>query len=212
MKQMRRTILLWALAAVLAAAQGPLHFLAHLGGGPAAPAASSGTRPLAVPGDTQYIIGPGDVLSIDVWKEKEISQTLPVRPDGVITLPLVGTLRASGSTPGQLQRQIADKLSAFLSHPVVTVIVLKVVSKTFQVLGNVLRPGSYPLLRPTRILEALAQAGGFTPFADPGHITVLHWLPNGQQVRYRFDYSAVIHGKKLAEDRLLRSGDSVIVP
>ncbi|MGH9417112.1 MAG: polysaccharide biosynthesis/export family protein [Terriglobales bacterium] len=197
-----------------AQAPNPLHLLHHFQthGDDSAAAAAPLSRPVAATSDAHYIIGPGDELAIDVWQEKEISQTLPVRPDGDIALPLAGTLRASGLTPEQLQTQIASKLKAFISDPVVTVMVTKIVSQSFQVLGAVVRPGSYPLVRPTRILQALAQAGGFTPFAHPGKLTVLHWRPSGQQERFEFDYNAVIHGEKLDQDRLLQPGDTVIVP
>ncbi len=159
-----------------------------------------------------YVIGPGDVLAIDVWHEKEISQTLPVRPDGKISLPLAGTLEASGRTPRQLQREITTKLAAFISHPVVTVMVAHVGSRKINVLGAVLRPGSYPLDTPTRVLGALAEAGGFTAFANRSKMIILHTRRDGQQVRYRFNYPAVIHGRKLAENRLLQPGDTLIVP
>ncbi len=203
---------------VAASAQSPLHWLKLGGGGAhddppaaAAPAPGAAHRAAAAP-DADYVIGPGDVLAIDVWKEPEISQTEPVRPDGAIALPLVGTLHAGGSTPSALAQQIEAKLAAYIAQPVVTVMVAKVVSRSFQVLGAVLRPGSYPLVGPTRVLEALAQAGGFTPFADPAHVAILHWTPDGKQVRYRFDYSAVIHGNDVQQDRLLQPGDSLIVP
>ncbi|MGH9488627.1 MAG: polysaccharide biosynthesis/export family protein [Terriglobales bacterium] len=211
-------ILLTALltaAAALAQTPQPLRWIADLAvhkNPPAAGEVSGGMRPPAVAPDTHYVIGPGDVLAIDVWKEKEISQTMPVRPDGDIALPLAGTLRASGLTPEQLEQHIAKKLSAYITDPVVTVMVDKVISRTFQVLGSVLRPGSFPLVRPTRILQALALAGGFTSFAHPSHIVLLHWQPDGRQVRYTFNYSAVIQGKHLNEDRQLQPGDTLIVP
>ncbi|MGH9477032.1 MAG: polysaccharide biosynthesis/export family protein [Terriglobales bacterium] len=216
---MNRGVLMVLAAGVLALAapahaQNPLHALAHLVGNENSAAAtpSAGARPPSTVPAAHYIIGPGDVLAIDVWHEKEISQTMPVRPDGDIALPLAGTLRASGLTPEELEKQIAARLAAYITAPVVTVMVTEVVSQSIQIMGAVLHPGSYPLLRPTHVLQALARAGGFTPFAHPGGITLLHWQPDGKQVRYRFDYAAVIHGKKLDEDRLLRPGDTLIVP
>lgn len=187
------------------------HFQDPDGGSVAA--ANGSSRPGAdATSDPHYVIGPGDVLAIDVWQEKEISQTMPVRPDGDIALPLAGTLRASGETPEQLQARIAAKLKVYISDPVVTVMVTKIVSKSFQVMGAVVRPASYPLERPTHVLQALALAGGFTPFAHPGNITVLHWEPDGTQDRFDFNYNDVIHGKHLDQDRLLQPGDTVIVP
>ena len=200
-------------AAAVGQTGNPLHLLPFFSSKSAS--AEHGASPAAArpdAGDDAYIIGPGDVLAIDVWKETEISQTLPVRPDGDIALPLTGTLKASGSTPEILARQIETKLAPFISHPVVTVMVTKVVSRAFQVMGAVVRPGSYPLAGPTRVLQALAEAGGFTPFAHTGSITILHWQPDGSQIRYQFDYDAVIRGHDVDQDRELQPGDTLIVP
>lgn len=202
------------LAGLMAApAQIPLHWLMPWHGHAAQNLSDPGAgRPASADAPDGYRIGPGDVLRIDVWKEAEISQTEPVRPDGNITLPLAGAVRASGLTPAELSQQIETKLAAYIAHPDVTVMVDKVVSRAFQVLGSVLRPGSYPLVRPTHVLQALALAGGFTPFADRDHVLVLHWNASGQQERFHFDYSDVIHGHHLQQDRLLQPGDTLIVP
>lgn len=213
----RRILLLCALllAGLMAApAQTPLHWLMpwHSHAAQNAPDPSAGRRVSADAPAAGYRIGPGDVLRIDVWKETEISQTEPVRPDGNITLPLAGAVYANGLTPAELSQQIETKLAAYIAHPDVTVMVDKVVSRAFQVLGSVLRPGSYPLLRPTHILQALAEAGGFTPFADRDHILVLHWNADGQQERFHCNYSDLIHGHHLQQDRLLQPGDTLIVP
>ncbi|MGH9412489.1 MAG: polysaccharide biosynthesis/export family protein [Terriglobales bacterium] len=194
-------------------AQTPLHWLTPWRDTtPAHAAAASGKGRASATVAAGYRIGPGDVLRIDVWKEAEISQTEPVRPDGEITLPLVGAVRASGLTPAALGHQIETLLAAYIAHPQVTVMVDKVVSRAFQVLGSVLRPGSYPLVRPTHVLQALAEAGGFTPYADRSHLVVLHWNAAGQQERFRFNYSDIIHGHHLQQDRLLQPGDTLIVP
>ncbi|HVA63604.1 MAG TPA: polysaccharide biosynthesis/export family protein [Terriglobales bacterium] len=174
--------------------------------------AGPGERLAPAPPAADYVIGPGDVLTIDVWQEKEISQTLPVRPDGQIALPLAGNLVAAGQTPQQLQASIAARLAAYISKPVVTVMVAKVVSRDFSILGAVLRPGRYPLVSPTRVLQALAQAGGFTPFANRGNITLLRPRPDGTLARYRFNYSQIIQGHGLQQDRLLQPGDTLVVP
>lgn len=158
-----------------------------------------------------YVIGIGDVLDIDVWHDKQVSRVVPVRPDGAISLPLAGQVQASGRTPSQLQASIATKLSHFIDHPAVTVIVEQVHSRFFSVLGNVLKPGRYPLLTPTRVLQALAEAGGFTPFANLGDIILLRSSPHGQ-IRYRINYNSVIHGRKPQENMRLRPGDTLIVP
>lgn len=182
-----------------------------------ATATSAGAAPAAAAGSgaavrQDYVIGAGDVLDIDVWKQPEISRTLPVRPDGRITLPLVGAIQASGRTPAQLQDSIAAKLTAYVSTPVVTVMVAKVESRRFSVLGAVLRPGAYPLPGPTRMLEALAQAGGFTPFANPDRIELLREESDGHLQKLSFNYSAVVQGRDVDQDRLLQPGDTIVVP
>jgi polysaccharide export outer membrane protein len=193
-------------AAAAAQAPNPLRLL-HFGSSAKPPA-----ERLAPADPAGYVIGPADVLSINVWKEKDLSQTLPVRPDGRISLPLAGTVRASGRTPHQLEARIKSRLAPFVTRPVVTVMVVKVGSRSFSVLGHVLRPGTYPLLGPVRVLAALAQAGGFTPFANPGKIELLRVNADGSVVRFPFDYSAVIQGRHLNQDREMLPGDTLIVP
>ena len=108
-----------------------------------------------------YIIGADDVLAINVWKEPEISKTVPVRPDGMISLPLLGEIKARGLTPVQLEDQISDSLKKIMSDPQVTVIVSQVNSLTFNIMGQVARPGYFPLTRPITVLDAIALCGGF---------------------------------------------------
>jgi polysaccharide export outer membrane protein len=159
-----------------------------------------------------YTIGPNDVLSINVWHEKDLSATLPVRPDGYISLPLIGQVRASGYTPLQLQQALTRRLRAYIDQPRVTVVVTKVMSRLFNVLGRVIKPGAYPLDQPTTVLDALAQAGGPAEFANTKKIYVLRYKPNGSRWIYPFNYNQVIKGHLPWENIQLKPGDTVVVP
>src|SRR5215469_13364488 len=129
----------------------------------------------AVPATTDptYIIGPQDVIDIDVWHETELTRSVPVRPDGKISLPLVNDVQAAGLTPTQLADQLATKLKQFVTDPQVTVIVTQINSQRVYILGEAARPGAYPLLPGMTVLQALSSAGGFTIFADLKKIYVL---------------------------------------
>jgi polysaccharide export outer membrane protein len=157
-----------------------------------------------------YIIGPGDVLSINVWRETEISQKLVVRPDGMITLPLVGDVTANGETPEGLALLVSKKLETILTNPQVQVIVAEVHSKSFVVVGNVTKPGQFPLTRPTTVIEAVSLAGGFRDFAKTSKMYVLH-AENGKKVRIPFNYKKVVSGKS-GQDVEISSGDTIVVP
>ncbi|MGH9535153.1 MAG: polysaccharide biosynthesis/export family protein [Terriglobales bacterium] len=159
-----------------------------------------------------YTIGPNDVLNIDVWHEKDLSVTLPVRPDGEISLPLIGQVRASGYTPLQFQQILAEKLSAYIDHPRVTVVVKEVLSRTFNVLGKVIKPGTYSLDQPTTVIDALALAGGPAQFANTKKIYVLRYKKDGSRWIYPFNYPQVIRGHLPWENIRLKPGDTVVVP
>lgn len=172
-----------------------------------APAAQSAAAPAG------YRLGPQDVISVEVWQEPQISsRDLPVRPDGMISVPLAGQIRAEGLTPAQLQAAIAQRLRPFLSDPAVTVQVEQVRSQKVYVLGQVRRPGIYVLGGPTRVLDAIAMAGGLGEFANRGHIYVLRRDGGGQVQRLPFDYKKVINGKGAKENVWLQPGDTVVVP
>jgi polysaccharide biosynthesis/export protein len=160
----------------------------------------------------EYVIGPEDVLAVTVWKEPDISKTLPVRPDGKISLPLVGELQASGLTASKLQDVIAQKLKEYIENPQVNVIVEEVKSRSFNIVGKVLKPGSFDLAKPTAVLDAIALAGGFQDFAKVSKIYVLRRMPDGSQRMLPFNYKLVIKGKRLDENIELQSGDTVVVP
>jgi polysaccharide export outer membrane protein len=154
-----------------------------------------------------YVIGAGDLLSVHVWKEPEISRRVAVRPDGKISLPLVQDVQAAGLTPAQLGAALSEAFRAHLKDPEVAVVVDQVHSKKFHVLGEVARPGSFPLLTPTTILQALTEAGGFREFANTKKIQLIR----GPK-RYQFDYNAVVHGRKREQNVPLEPGDTIVVP
>ncbi len=159
-----------------------------------------------------YVIGEDDVLDIDVWKEKEISRAIPVRPDGKISLPLIGEIQASGMTPLQLQDDIAHRLKDFLANPAVTVIVTDPRSHHINVMGQVAKPGSYPLSQSMTVLDAISLAGGFRDFAKETKIYVLRPVPGGTPTRLPFNYKDAIKGKNPEKNVVLRPGDTVVVP
>ena len=159
----------------------------------------------------EYIVGEADILHISVWKEPELSQNVVVRPDGKISLPLMNEMRVSGQTPSQIQSMLTSRLKAYIVDPQVTVTVNDVRSKNAYITGEVTRPGAYPLLMPTNVLQLIARAGGFTPFATRRGIFVLREV-NGKQMRIAFPYKDVIRGQKDDQNIELRPGDTVVVP
>jgi len=175
---------------------------------------SDSKAPTAVSAEAQpadYLIGTDDVLAVNVWKEPEISRSVPVRPDGKISLPLIGDLTASGRTPLELQDAIQGQLVKYVSHPAVTVIVQEAKSQKFNVVGEVERPGSYPLSTPMTILDAIAVAGGFRDFAKTTKIYVLR-ANQGSRIRLPFNYKKVIKGNDSQQNVELKPRDTVVVP
>jgi polysaccharide biosynthesis/export protein len=168
--------------------------------------------PIARRADDDYIIGPSDVLAINVWKDPELTRTVPVRPDGKISLPLIGELEVSGLTALNVQHLVAQRLKEYISKPEVTVIVQEVKSRTYIIVGKISRPGAYELGKPTTVLEAIAIAGGFQDFAKPTKIYVIRRMENGSRLRLPFDYNKVIKGRDPDENVNLKSGDTIVVP
>jgi polysaccharide biosynthesis/export protein len=162
--------------------------------------------------DDTYIIGTEDMLAINVWKEPEMSKLLPVRPDGMISLPLLGEIKAAGLTPVQLQEQITIPLKKIMSEPEVTVIVTEVHSLAFNIVGQVMKPGYYPLTRRMTVLDAIALAGGFRDFAKQKKVYVLRTMADGKQVRLPFNYKDVIKGKHAAQNIELQPRDTLVIP
>ncbi|MGE5206148.1 MAG: polysaccharide biosynthesis/export family protein [Chlamydiota bacterium] len=159
-----------------------------------------------------YVIGPDDVLAVNVWKENEISREVPVRPDGKVSLPLIGDVQASGLTSAQLQQSIRTRLSVYLVNPIVTIMVIEARSHRFNVVGEVEHPGSFVLGQPLTVLDALAMAGGFRDFAKTGNIYVLRQHGDGSHQRIPFNYKQVISGRNLQQNVQLQPGDTVVVP
>lgn len=164
------------------------------------------------PHDDAFVIGSDDVLSVNVWKEAEISRTVTVRSDGKITLPLVGELQASAKTPKQLEDEISSKLSSYIADPAVTVIVQEIRSQRFNILGQVAHPGSYVMSNTTTVLDAIALGGGYRDFAKQKSIYILRRNPDGTQVRLVCNYKEVIKGRHPEQNVKLQPGDTVIVP
>ena len=159
--------------------------------------------------DQEYHIGLQDVVQIDVWKEPEITRTIPVRPDGKISLPLLNDVQAAGLTAMQLAGSIREGLTKYLNNPQVTVIVSQINSRRVFVTGEVAKSGALPLLPGMTVLQALSSAGGFTQFAREKGIYILR-NENGKQVKLPYNYKDVLKGQK--EDILLQSGDVIVVP
>jgi polysaccharide biosynthesis/export protein len=179
---------------------------------PAAAPAATAAADLSGPHNSIYIIGNDDLLGINVWKETDFTQSIPVRSDGRISLPLIGEVTAAGRTPLQLEQDIASKLRSFLTNPEVTVMVLQMNSQKFNILGRVAKPGSYPLSAATTVLDAIAEAGGFLDFAKQKDIYVLRQKPGGGETRIAFNYKDVIHGKHSDENVRLQPHDTIVVP
>jgi polysaccharide export outer membrane protein len=159
----------------------------------------------------EYKIGPQDVVQIDVWKEPEITRTIPVRPDGKISLPLVNDVQAAGLTAMQLAAVIREGLTKYLTNPQVTVTVTMINSRRVYITGEVSRTGALPLLPNMTVLQALSSAGGFTPFAKMKDIYILR-IENGRQTKYPFHYKDVVKGKRQEENILLQPNDVIVVP
>jgi len=155
----------------------------------------------------KYQIGPEDMLFVRVWREPDFTLPVAVRPDGKITMPLIGEVRAAGQSPLQLTATIKQLLTQYLNNPDVNVFVTEVRSKKFYIDGEMNRPGSFALVTPTTVLEALSRGGGFREFANTKKIRVLR----GSQIRY-FNYKAVTKGQHLEQNIAVENGDHIIVP
>lgn len=160
-----------------------------------------------------YRINPGDVLEVYIWNEKDLTREVMVRPDGMISVPLAGQVKAGGLSPADVEAQLAKALTKFLKDtPTVTVSLRQINGYKIYVLGKVNRPGEYVLTRPTDVMQALALAGGLNAYAGENGIQVLHRDAEGVQRATRFRYSDVKGGDALDTNRFLESGDVVVVP
>lgn len=184
---------------------------ANQGAPPQKPDSSAKTAASVVSVGPDYKIGPQDVLRIDVWKEPDISRTIPVRPDGKISLPLLNDVQASGLTAMELASSLRESLSKYLTNPQVTVTVIEINSRRIYITGEVNHPGVFPLLPDMTALQAISSGGGFTQFAKVKSIYVLR-TENGKQVKHPFNYREVIKGNHPEQNILLQPGDVIVVP
>jgi len=181
-------------------------------GGPAAAGRSDPSAPLktdssAAVDPKTYVIGAQDVLSIKVWREQDFSGLYTVRPDGKITLPLIGDVQASGLTPERLGEQLKQGLTNYINSPDVSVSLQAVNSKKFYITGEVNRPGEYTLAVPTKVFDALSNSGGFRDFANKKKIIIIRGAD-----RLKFNYQDILKGKNLEQNIFLENGDTVVVP
>jgi len=180
---------------------------------PAVAAATTAAPPAAaaavLPSD--YRIGPEDVLGVVFWREPDLSAEVVVRPDGRISLPLLQDVQAAGLTPEQLAAQLTEQAGKYLEAPSATVTVKQINSRKVYITGQVQKPGPYPLMAPTTVLQLIAMAGGLNEYAEDKNISIVR-VENGRPRSYRFNYRDVSKRKNLAQNILLQPGDTVIVP
>ena len=164
---------------------------------------------LAVPID--YVIGPEDVLGIVFWREKEMSGDIPVRPDGKITVPLIGEVTAAGLQPEALREQLRLAAGKYLTDANVTVVVRQINSRKVFITGEVMMPGGFPLISPLTVMQLIAMAGGVTPYADAKSIMIMR-TENGRPRTFKFNYKDVAKARNLSQNIQLQPGDMVVVP
>jgi len=168
-------------------------------------------NPVSATDDPDYVIGPGDTLNISVWKEPDLSGTIPVRPDGKVSLPLLGDVQAAGTTPTKLAVSITERLRQYLTDPRVTVIVTAANSRRVYLIGEIVRPGAVPMLPNMTLLQALSTSGGFSQFARIKKMYVLR-TDNGKQIKLPVNYKAAISGEAPDQNIVLKPGDTIVVP
>jgi polysaccharide export outer membrane protein len=171
--------------------------------------AKSPPVPVDVPAD--YVIGPEDVLSVVYWFEKELSADVSVRPDGKISMPLLNDIQAAGLTPSQLRQHLFEESKRFIQDPNVSVVVKQINSRKAFITGEVAKPGPYPLISPTTVLQLIATAGGLKDYARSKNIVIVR-NENGQTTTFPFNYKEVVSSKNLRQNIELKPGDTVIVP
>jgi len=172
---------------------------------------ASSTSAAAVVLPPGYVIGPADVLSIVFWRDKDMSADVTVRPDGKITLPLLNEVAAGGYTPEQLRTRIAEAASAFVEEPNLTIVVKEVRSRNVFITGNVAKPATYPLTGEMTVLQLIAVSGGLLEYADAKNIVVIR-SENGRPQYLKFNYKDVVRQKSVAQNVVLKPGDTVVVP
>lgn len=193
------TALLTALAAAPARAQS------------AAPASKTPAAATTVDVPADYVVGPEDVLAINFWKDADMTGDVTVRPDGKITMPLLGDIDASGLSPADLADRILALAKKQFKDPTVTVVVRTINSRKIYITGQVANPGAFPLTGPRTVMQLIALAGGLTEYADKKNISITR-TEQGKPVALKFNYNDVAKGKNLAQNIVLKPGDTVVVP
>ena len=158
-----------------------------------------------------YRLNPGDVLLISVWNEEALQQEMLILPDGTISFPLVGILKAASRTPAQVQDELKEKLSRLIPDPEINLTVREVSGNNIYIIGKVNQPGRFLMTRPTDVVQALSLAGGFTPYAQSEKIQILRRIGKKQR-SIKFDYSKIADGTAMETNILLQSGDTIVVP
>lgn len=174
----------------------------------APPQAGASPAGVALPA---YRLQPGDIITVSVWKETDLQSEVLVRPDGAFTFPLAGEVNAVGKTVDDIRTVLADRLKRYIPNPVVTVAIKTIGGNRIYVVGRVNRAGDFPLSSPMDVMQAIALAGGATPFAAINDIVILR-RQNGEQQALHFHYSDVARGRELSQNVLLQTGDTVVVP
>lgn len=202
----------WQTALAVALMLGSMTFAQSAAPAPAqAPADSTAEKnPAAAPAGPDYVIGPDDVLHISVWKEADLTATLPVRPDGKISLPLLDDVQAAGLTPKQLAESVTEKLKKYIADPRVTVVVNQINSKRVYLVGEVTHTGPMPMLANMTVLQAISSAG-LTQFANTKGIYVLR-TEDGKQQKLPVNYRKLVKGEQMEQNYLLKPGDTIVVP
>jgi len=196
---------------------GPLSFILLIGVvGCAAELSREAIDEASKPVSKEFLLGPEDVLTVNVWRNQDLSGTVVVRPDGKISLPLIGDVQASGLTAAEVSQKIASKLSEFKESPNVSVSLKEVHSYFIYVLGEVKKPGKYKLTSYATVLQGVSLAEGFTNFASKSRMAVIRTMTNGdgvvRQVRIPVPYDDLIFGSGKIKDFVLKSGDTIVVP
>ena len=198
------SVLLLSMVAAPAAAAAPQERLGAVAAAPAAKDAAPTTPP-------DYVIGPEDQLTIVFYRDKDMSADVVVRPDGKISLPLLNDIQASGLTPDQLREQITREAKRYVQDPNATVVVRQINSRKVFITGAVEKPGTYPLIGPTTVLQLIATAGGVKEYADSKKILIIR-KEGGAQATFDFNYKEVVGRKNMQQNIELRPGDTIVVP
>lgn len=162
-------------------------------------------------GSPEYKLGEYDVLAVKVWQNEQLSAEVVVRPDGNISLPLIGEIYVLGKTPKEVEQEALERLRRYVQNPTLTIVIKEIKSVAFFILGNIKNPGRYPIYKSLDIVQCVALAGGLTDFADAEHVFIQRRL-GGKLVRYQFSYRAYLEGSNVDDDFIIRNGDTIIVP